>query len=218
VFERRSSTVDGVLSPDEADALAACAEAVLQDNGFSRFAPGISTPPGMRVNMAAHWYPAHAAAPSFLGPLLERFRQLVPATLGGLPLYSRLSEKVAQFKYNRGDHFNRHVDGLFPGQGCNARGDGVDAWSGVQSGMSILLYLNDAPTDGLVGGETRLWSADGRSHVDVTPRKGRALFFRRGSADAVLHAGLPVRGDVPKYMALINLAYGEQVGIEPLAR
>ena len=46
--------------------------------------------------------------------------------------------------------------------------------------------------------------------VDVTPRKGRALFFRRGSADAVLHAGLPVSGEVPKYMALINLAYGER--------
>ena len=61
--------------------------------------------------------------------------------------------------------------------------------------------------DELVGGETRLWSASGESHVDVTPAKGRALFFRRGSPDAVLHAGLPVSGDVPKYMALINLAY-----------
>ena len=65
-------------------------------------------------------------------------------------------------------------------------------------------------SDGLDGGETRLWSADGSHHFDVLPRKGRALFFRRGSHDAVLHAGLPVRGAVPKYMALINLAYGER--------
>jgi len=171
----------------------------------------------MRVNMAAHWYPSYAAAASFLGPLLARFRHLVPPELGGLPLYGALSQKVAQFKYGDGDRFERHVDGLFPGQGCNERGDGVDAWDGVQSGMSILFYLNDGPTDGLVGGETRLWTADASKYVDVTPRKGRALFFRRGSADAVLHAGLPVSGDVPKYMALINLAYGERVGTRPLS-
>ena len=102
------------------------------------------------------------------------------------------------------------MDGLFPGQGANASGDGVEEWNGVQSGMSVLFYCNDGENDGLVGGETRLWSADGSHHVDVVPRKGRALFFRRGSADAVLHAGLPVRGAVPKYMALINLAYGER--------
>lgn len=210
--DRLAFYVDDVLSSSEADALAACAAAVLERNGHSRIAPGINTPAGMRVNMAAHWYPSHAAAPKFLGSLFERFRHLVPPTLGGLPLYGALSEKVAQFKYADGDRFERHVDGLFPGQGCNARGDGVDTWTGVQGGMSVLLYLNDGPSDGLVGGETRLWTADGSRFVDVTPRKGRALFFRRGSADAVLHAGRPVTGAVPKYMALVNLAYGERSG------
>jgi len=169
----------------------------------------------MRINMAAHWYPASRAAPAFLGPLLERFRHLVPPSLGGLPLHTRLSEKVAHFKYENGDRFERHVDGLFPGSAANAAGTGIDTWTGVFSGMSVLFYLNDGPNDGLAGGETRLWTADGTRHVDVVPRKGRALFFRRGSADAVLHAGLPVTGDVPKYMALINLAYGEQTGTEP---
>jgi len=214
--DRLAFYIDGVLSADEADALASCAEAVLEINGHSRLAPGISTPPGMRVNYAAHWYPSHAAAPRFLGPLMQRFRHLVPPSLGGQPLFDRLSEKIAQFKYTDGDRFNRHVDGLFPGQGANERGDGVEAWNGVSSGMSVLFYLNDGPTDGLVGGETRLWTADGSRFVDVTPRKGRALFFRRGSADAVLHAGLPVSGDVPKYMALVNLAYGERTGTAPL--
>ena len=52
------------------------------------------------------------------------------------------------------------------------------------------------------------------SYVDIEPTKGRALFFRRGSPDAVLHAGLPIVGDVPKYMALINLAYEISEGIE----
>jgi hypothetical protein len=208
--------IDDVLSPLQADALAACAESVLDANGHSRVAPGINTPPGMRINEAAHWYPSYAAAPQFLGGIFERIRHLVPQELGGLPLYAGLSQKVAQFKYSDGDRFERHVDGLFAGQGANETGDGIDEWNGVQSGMSILLYCNDGESDGLDGGETRLWNADGDRHVDITPRKGRALFFRRGSVDAVLHAGLPVRGVVPKYMALINLAYGERVGVRPM--
>lgn len=208
--------IDDVLSAGEADALAACADSIFTLNGNSRIAPGIQTPPGMRVNMAAHWYPPHAEAPNFFGPLLDRFRHLVPPTLGGLPLHGALSEKIAHFKYADGDQFAPHVDGLFPGQGCNQQGDGVDQWLGVQSGMSILFYLNDEG-DGVVGGATRLWTAQGNHFVDVQPRKGRALFFRRGSEDAVLHAGLPVAdGSVPKVMALINLAYGERRGTERL--
>jgi hypothetical protein len=214
--DRLAFYIDGVLSNDEADALASCAEAILQVNGNSRIAPGIQTPPGMRVNMAAHWYPSHAEAPLFLGPLFERFRHLVPTALGGLPLYDRLNEKVAQFKYEEGDRFERHVDGLFPGSGCNEDGNGVDQWAGVQSGMSVLFYLNGVE-DGVVGGETRLWTADGANYIDVKPRKGRALFFRRGSVDAVLHAGLPVQpGSLPKVMALINLNYGKKRGNVPM--
>ena len=156
--------------------------------------------------------PSREEAPLFLGKIFQRIQALVPPTLDGMPLYEELSEKIAQFKYNQGDEFKRHVDGLFPGQGVNASGDGVDEWTGVVSGMSMLFYLNDYTTDGLMGGETRLWSADGRQYKDITPVKGRVLFFRRGSPDAVLHAGLAVTGQIPKYMALINLAYGSRTG------
>jgi hypothetical protein len=225
--DRLAFTIDNVLSDQEADALAACAEAVLEHNGHSRLAPGIRTPPGMRINEAAHWYPSRAEAPLFLGSMImDRIRHLVPQTLVDanqhngdvlLPLYDRLSEKVAQFKYNPHgkDQFKQHIDGLFPGQGANAQGDGIDEWTGVVSGFSMLFYLNDHDKDGLVGGETRLWSADASYSVDITPRKGRVLLFRRGSPNAVLHAGLPVSSEsaVPKYMALINLAYGEQSGL-----
>ena len=150
---------------------------------------------------------------------MNRIEHLVPKRLkdgygGKIHLHPKLSEKIAQFKYNDGDRFNRHVDGLFPGQGINDAGDGAEEWPEIVSGMSMLLYLNDGPNDGLVGGETRLWSAMGDRYVDIKPTKGRALFFRRGSPDAVLHAGLPIVGDVPKYMALINLAYKVSEGTE----
>merc|ERR1711976_1118365 len=90
----------------------------------------------------------------FLGGLMSRIKHLVPHTLKDgygrtMHLHPKLSEKIAQFKYNDGDRFNRHVDGLFPGQGINAAGDGIEEWPGVVSGMSILLYLNDGPHDGL---------------------------------------------------------------------
>ena len=212
--DRQAFIIDNVLTPEESDALAACAEAILNVNGHSRVAPGIRTPPGMRINEAAHWYPPHES--SFLPTIYRRIEHLVPKSVdGGLPLYNKLSEKVAHFKYNKGDQFNRHVDGLFPGQGANPEDNGVDEWAGVVSGFSLLFYLNDAD-DGLEGGETRLWSRDGSIYKDITPRKGRVLVFRRGSHDAVLHAGLEVTGDVPKYMALINLAYGERTGTRPL--
>lgn len=214
--DRLAFYIDNVLTHEEVDILAACAEAVLEHNGHSRLAPGIHTPPGMRINEAAHWYPSRALASQLLSPIFDRIRPLVPPSLDGLPLYPQLSEKVAQFKYNQGDRFNRHTDGLFPGQGANEQGTGVDEWIGVVSGMSMLFFLNDQETDGLIGGETRLWSADGTKHYDVIPRKGRVLFFRRGSPNAVLHAGLPVTGKIPKYMALINLAYGEQTGTRSL--
>lgn len=214
--DRIAFWIDNVLTHEQADALAACAEAVLEHNGHSRLAPGIQTPPGMRVNEAAHWYPSRSLAKTFLGDIMNRIQPLVPQEVDGMPLYPRISEKVAQFKYNQGDEFKRHTDGLFPGHGINEDETGIDEWTGVVSGFSMLFYLNDYATDGLEGGETRLWSANGSKYFDVQPVKGRVLFFRRGSPNAVLHAGLPVTGHVPKYMALINLAYGTQTGTRPL--
>jgi len=216
--DRLAFYMDDVLSHDEADALAACAHAILETNGHSRTAPGIHTPPGMRVNEAAHWYPSFELAPQLLGPIHDRILSLVPPNLDGLPLHDKLSEKIAHFRYLPGgnDQFKAHIDGLFPGQGANQEGTGVDEWIGVSSGLSMLFYLNDGPNDGLVGGETRLWSKDGHQYIDVVPKKGRVLCFRRGSPNAVLHAGLPVTGGTtPKYMALINLAYGNQTGFLP---
>ena len=72
----------------------------------------------------------------------------------------------------------------------------------------MLLYLN-GPADGVIGGSTRLFSRDGR-YVDVAPVKGSALFFRHGFGFAsVVHEGCRVTGDVSKYVARINVMYGD---------
>jgi len=205
-------TIENLLTAQEADALAACAEAIYEFNGHSRFAPGIVTPPGMRQNMAAHWFPSQPAAQGFFAPLYARFQHLLPRQLGGRPLFPALNQKIACFKYGEGDQFRPHHDGAFPGQAASDDGEGVDEWVGVQSGLSMLVYLND-DSDGLQGGETRLFRADGQGHVDVAPKKGMALFFRHGSGpDSILHASLPVVSNVPKYLARMNAVYGTMQG------
>merc|ERR1712188_221110 len=183
--------IDNVLTPTEADALSACSEAIFKLNGNSRFAPGIQTPPGMRQNMAAHWFsgPTTQAEAQLFAPLYARFKHLLPNTVAGRPLFGQLNQKLAVFKYEAQDQFTPHHDGTFPGHGMSEDGAGVERWDGVDSGLSMLLYLNDADAPGVtgefVGGATRLFRMgthpkDGQ-YVDVPPRKGSALFFRHGS-------------------------------------
>lgn len=76
----------------------------------------------------------------------------------------------------------------------------------IRSGLTMLLYLN-GPQEGVQGGNTRLFKPDG-SWVDVSPRKGSALFFRHGfGRDSVRHIGCQVTGPVSKYVARINVMY-----------
>ena len=195
--------IDSILSRTEADALVEVSERM----GFSRFAPAIRTPPGMRQNKAAHWIAPATTAKLFLEPLYQRFAHLLPTTVDGAALYPRLSHRLAHYKYDDGDVFNKHTDGQWPGQAVNSRGDGIEEWEGVESRLSMLLYLSDED-DGVHGGATRLFPADGSDPVDVAPRKGSALFFRHGfGAGSVLHAGQPVSGTVPKHVVRLNVLY-----------
>jgi len=210
--------IDNVITPSEADALMACSDAIFAFNGNSRVAPGIHTPAGMRQNMAAHWFPTPAEECETLmfGPIYSRFKHLLPATLDSRPLYSQLNQKLAVFKYKEADQFLPHVDGQFPGSTASADSTGVVRCDGVESGLSMLLYLNDSGPDDVVGGETRLYHMGTRpedgEYVDVAPRKGSALFFRHGNGhDSVLHAGLPVKGGC-KYMVKMNVLYGTKLG------
>lgn len=206
--------IDNILTSTEADALAACSEAIFEFNGHTRFAPGIVTPAGMRQNMAAHWFPQPRDADALFTPFYARFKHLLPETVGGAPLYQHLNQKLAVFKYEAEDQFTPHVDGVFPGHGASADGKGIDRWDGVDSGLSMLIYLNDNTE--FTGGATRVFhmgtSPQDGKFVDVVPQKGSALFFRHGSGrDSVLHAGMPVTGG-RKYLAKTNALYGTRAG------
>ena len=69
----------------------------------------------------------------------------------------------------------------------------------------------------MLGGATRLLDSGGQS-VDVTPRRGTALFFRHGfHPGSVRHIGCTVRGPVPKYVARINLMSDDSMSVTELS-
>lgn len=195
--------IDGILTRSEADVLVAVTETM----GYSKFAPAIRTPPGMRQNKACHWLANTSTVEAFLEPMFARFSHLLPAKLDGTSLYPHLSHRFAHYKYDEGDVFNRHTDGSWPGQSVCEAGDGIEDWPGLESKLSMLLYLSD-DEDGVQGGKTRLFPFGPGSPVDISPRKGSALFFRHGfGEDSVHHMGTEVIGSTPKYVLRLNVLY-----------
>jgi 2OG-Fe(II) oxygenase superfamily len=194
--------IDDVVTPEEADAIVAATEQF----GYRDEAPGIATPPGMRMNKSVHW----VADESLLGPMFARIAHLLPPQLDGEPLFHAFSRRLNMYRYDANDVFNRHTDGNWPGYGLSPDRSTMQEWSGgLRSGLTMLLYLN-GPADGVVGGSTRLFGLDGR-RVDVEPLKGSALFFRHGfGPDSVVHEGCRVTGSVSKYVARINVMYGTE--------
>lgn len=192
--------IDGLLDPAEADAIVEASERF----GYRPEAPGIQTPPGMRMNRSVHWL----ADAAMMDPLFARMAHLLPPVIDGAPLHPRLSHRLNMYRYDDGDVFHRHIDGDWPGFELDRDRIAMRQWDdSARSRLTMLLYLN-GPDDGVQGGATRLLAHDGRHH-DVTPAKGSALFFRHGfGPGSVPHVGCRVYGPVPKYVARINVMYG----------
>ncbi len=190
--------IENVVSPEEADQIVEASERF----GYRDEAPGIYTPPGMRMNKSVHW----VADEALRGPIMWRIRPWLPRHINGAPLHGQLSHRLNMYRYDDQDIFNRHTDGDWPGYGLSPDRTEMLEWTGLRYCLTMLLYLN-GPEDGVTGGNTRLFGRDGR-YVDVTPKKGAALFFRHGfGLESVLHEGCRVHGHVPKYVARINVLY-----------
>lgn len=192
------------MTREEADALLAASEAM----GYSKFAAGIRTPSGMRQNQSVMWYASQHTMEGFVDPFFKRFRHLLPQELDGAALHSQLSARFAHYKYEKGQLFNAHTDGSFPCHFVPPSGDSVEVRPGLDSQLTMLLYLNDEE-DGVKGGATRLFPfSKDREPVDVAPKKGSALFFRHGfGKGSVLHMGTEVTSETPKYVVRLNPQY-----------
>lgn len=192
-------TIRDVLTASEAQNIIAATEVF----GYRDEAPGIATPPGMRMNKTVHW----VADDALLGPIMDRIIGWLPASVDGRPLLKRLSHRVNMYRYDDNDVFNRHIDGDWPGYSLDPLRQRMLEWPDARSALTMVLYLNGTD-DGVQGGNTRLLAKDGR-WVDVVPQSGSALLFRHGfSPDSVIHIGDRVHGPVPKYVARINVMYG----------
>ena len=190
--------IEDVLTPEECARLIA----ITEDLGFRDAAPGINTPAGMRRNKTVHWLAPKEA----VSELFRRIDPFLPQELDGRRLTPTLSHRINTYRYDKGDEFNLHIDGDWPGFGLSSDGTRMTQWSGTHSMLTMLLYLNGVE-DGLQGGSTMLYE-QGELRASITPKSGRALFFRHGSnRDTVLHAGDRLRGDVPKYVARVNVMY-----------
>lgn len=206
--QRRDIDLDGllafeishVLTAQEADRVVEASERM----GYRPEAPGIATPPGMRMNKSVHWL----ADAALLGPMMDRIAHLLPPRIDGRALFPQFSHRLNMYRYDDNDVFNRHTDGDWPGYSLDAERRSMLEWRGLRSALTMVLYLN-GPQDGVQGGQTRLFTRTGRA-VDVTPAKGSALFFRHGFGPAsVVHEGCRVQGPTPKYVARINVMYQE---------
>lgn len=190
--------IDNVIQSDEAQRMIQVTEKL----GYRDEAPGIQTPPGMRVNKSVHWLGGDA----ILGPIFDRIQPLLPNPLEGKNLLNKLSHRINMYRYDDQDVFNPHIDGDWPGYELGADGRTMVEWPHGRSMLTMLLYLN-GPEVGYTGGETHLYNK-GELAVSVTPKCGRALFFRHGhTKGSVLHAGAPVSGPASKYVARINVMY-----------
>ncbi|MGY8871475.1 MAG: 2OG-Fe(II) oxygenase [Pseudomonadales bacterium] len=170
--------------------------------GFRPDAPGISTPPGMRLNKTVHWL----ADDSLIQPLFKRMQKFLPDMIDGRQLMPFLSQRLNMYKYNKGDVFNDHIDGDWPGYSLSEDRNRMDEWPNGRSCLTMLLYLNGVE-EGVEGGATRLYGTDG-NYTDVLPRQATALFFRHGfSIGSIRHKGCRVEGEVPKYVVRINIMY-----------
>ncbi|CAM8631500.1 Oxoglutarate/iron-dependent dioxygenase [Burkholderiales bacterium] len=189
--------VSNVLTREQCARIVFATEAM----GYSPAAPGIATPPGMRMNQSVHWI----ADRPFIEALGRRVLPHMPNTIDGRLLQDSLSQRINMYRYFPGDQFRFHIDGDWPGYGLSVDQTHMQEWTGMRSALSMLLYLNDEH-DGLVGGATRLYSRAG-AVVDVNPVAGDALFFRHGfNMDSVQHEGLPVQSGT-KHLARINVMY-----------
>lgn len=190
--------IDDILTPQECKEFIALTEQL----GFTAAAPGINTPPGMRMNQTVHWLANSETAEQ----LFERIAEHLPQSIDGQNLIPAISQRFNTYRYTEGDEFRPHVDGDWPGYYFNPKTKLIENWTTGRSQLSMLLYLN-GPQEGVEGGRTLLFDGLSVKH-SVTPKSGSALFFRHGlHQESVLHAGEKVTGKVPKYVVRINIMY-----------
>lgn len=174
--------VDGFLTPEECDAIAAVASPRLETSMVYGVQDAVDE--DSRVSRQT-WLEDSDS------PVVDAFSKKV-AELSGQPVSAQ--EQLQVVRYEDGGFYGPHHDACKSSEADCSRMDGV---MGPRY-LTFLVYLND----GFRGGETDFPDV-GRT---VTPKKGRLVIFRNTDdqgrvVESSRHAALPVTGGVPKWVA-----------------
>ena len=118
--------------------------------------------------------------------LFQRIRSFLPSSIEGWPL-SCLNERLRFLRYEKGDFFAPHCDGVYTRPDVSER-----------SFITVQLYLNE----GAEGGATTFLDDDEQGGVMIVPVTGRVLIFEH----RILHEGSLVTGGI-KYAVRTDVMY-----------
>ena len=183
-----------VLSDEECDRFVQISEAL----GYHGDAP-VSLPRSIRHNNNLNWI----VDESVDGPIWGRCRSFfgVSAFDGQHPL--GLNARFRFYRYSRGDFFDPHTDGAWPGSRVVNGQLVADAYGDRLSQMTVLIFLSD----GYEGGRT-LFHTGQTSIVPVHTPKGAILCFPHGMhPQHCIHAGEEVTAG-QKYIIRTDVLYG----------
>jgi hypothetical protein len=183
-----------VLSDEECDRFVLISEAL----GYHGDAP-VSLSRSIRHNNNFNWI----VDESVDGPIWDRCRSFFGVSLfdGRWPL--GLNARFRFYRYIRGDFFDPHTDGAWPGSRIVDGQLVTDAYGDRLSQMTALIFLSD----GYEGGRT-LFHTGPTSIVPVQTPKGAILCFPHGMhPQHCVHAGEMVTAG-KKYIIRTDVLYG----------
>ena len=183
-----------VLSDEECDRFVQISEAL----GYHSDAP-VSLSRNIRHNNNFNWI----VDESVDGPIWDRCRSFFGVSVfdGQQPL--GLNARFRFYRYSKGDFFNPHTDGAWPGSRVVNGQLVADAYGDRLSQMTALIFLSD----GYEGGRT-LFHTGPTSIVPVHTPKGAILCFPHGMhPQHCVHAGEVVTAG-QKYIIRTDVLYG----------
>jgi len=176
----RILAIENFLSPSECAQLIERADAM----GFEAASVGTKTGAQMRTDIRNNER-AIFDDQTLADEMWERLAPFVPSPLFG-KVAAGLNPRWRFYRYEAGQTFKKHQDGK------------VRLESGLESQMTLLLYLNE----GCEGGDTRFYLPDHEIPLDFTPKTGAALLFLH----SFQHEGTPVTAG-EKYVLRSDVFY-----------
>ena len=183
-----------VLSDEECDRFVQISEAL----GYHSDAP-VSLPHSIRHNNNLNWI----VDESVDGPIWDRCRSFFGVSDFNRQHPLSLNARFRFYRYRRGDYFDPHTDGAWPGSRVVNGQLVADAYGDRLSQMTVLIFLSD----GYEGGRT-LFHTSPTSIVPVHTPKGAFLCFPHGMhPQHCVHAGEEVTAG-QKYIIRTDVLYG----------